>query len=523
MPALPPDRRIKLWREDIRKFVFDNFKVDPDPWQARALLACSRPGVNRVSLQACAGPGKTAVESWVGWWFLATQGEKHEHPKGMATAVTRDNLRANLWTEFAKWQPRSDYLRTAFTWSGTHIRANAHPETWYLEARTWPKTANADQQGATFSGLHAKYVLALIDESGAIPPTVLRAVEQALVVCKFGLALQAGNPISLEGMLHAAATTLRHQWVVIRITGDPDDPDAWVHSPRLAALHRTDLPEGESCTCPACWSRQQIATYTRDNPWVKSYILGQFPPSSINTLLGIEDVEAAMARVLRSSDYDWQQKRIGVDVARFGDDRTVIFARQGPRTLRPGIMRQADTTAIAAKVANGATTWGAELILIDDTGHWGHGVIDQLNAAGYPVVPVVFHDKANHKRYKNRRTEMWLEMAKAVKGALQLPRIDELVAELTTPTYTFLNGQFVLEEKDQIKKRLGRSPDIADALALTYAMPDMPRRQLSRLRSATRARVEEGNPYELPVHRPDSSDIIDVGRAAIAGDDNPWE
>jgi phage terminase large subunit len=518
LPPLSPDRRIKLWRENILKFVYDNFKVTPDPWQERALLEIAKPGVKRISLQACAGPGKTAVESWAGWWFISTQGERFEHPKGMATAITRDNLRANLWTEFAKWQPRSDYLKGQFTWSSTHIRANAHPETWYLEARTWPKTANADEQGATFSGLHSKYVMVLIDESGAIPTTVLRAAEQALVICKYGCILQAGNPISLEGMLHAAATTLRNQWKVHRITGDPDDPDAWVHAPRLQALHD---PANEQCVCPVCWSRNQIATYGRDNPWVKSYILGQFPPSSINTLLGIEDVEAAMARVVRSSDYDWQQKRIGADVARFGDDRTVLFPRQGIHTLRPAIMRQADTTKIAARLANAATKWEAELILIDDTGHWGHGVYDQLNTAGFPVVPVIFHDRANHKRYKNRRTEMWLEMAKGIKGGLQLPRIDELVAELTIPTYTFLGGQFVLEEKDQIKKRLGRSPDIADALALTYAMPDMPRRMLQRLRNTQSVKVDTSNPYDLPSRT--VQDLQDVGRASVAGNENPWD
>jgi hypothetical protein len=96
--------------------------------------------------------------------------------------------------------------------------------------------------GKTLSGLHSKYVLALVDESGAIPLTVLRAAEQALSNCTFGKIVQAGNPISLDGMLYAAASPRRHLWHVIRITADPDDPN---RSPRV------DL----------AWAREQIATY----------------------------------------------------------------------------------------------------------------------------------------------------------------------------------------------------------------------------------------------------------------------
>jgi hypothetical protein len=121
--------------------------------------------------------------------------------------------------------------------------------------------------------------------------------------------------------------------------------------------------------------------------------------------------------------------------------------------------------------------WKAELILIDDTGHWGHGVIDNLLTAGYNPVGVQFHAPANDKRYKNRRAEMWILMAEWIKRGGSLPEIPEMVAELTTPTYTFSNGQFLLEDKDMIKQRLGRSPDLGDALALTFSLPEMPTEQ----------------------------------------------
>ena len=147
---------------------------------------------------------------------------------------------------------------------------------------------------------------------------------------------------------------------------------------------------------------------------------------------------------------------------------------RGSPVSRPAVMRVARTTDIAARVARGITKWHAEPTLLDDTGHWGHGVIDNLLAAGYPVIPVVFDAPALDPRYRNRRAEMWISMAEWVKRGVALPHVPELVAELTTPTYTFSTVNLLLEEKDQVKKRLGRSPDLGDALALTFAMPDMP-------------------------------------------------
>jgi len=458
-------RTLRRWRDNILAFVREELHAEPDAWQRDALEAFASPDPSnrRISLQACVGPGKSAVLAWCGLWFLGTQGERGEHPKGAAVAVTGDNLRDNLWAELAKWMARSPYLSTAFVWTASRIFARDHPETFFLSARAWPRSGNIEEQGKTLSGLHSKYVLALVDESGTIPLTVLRAAEQALSNCTFGKIMQAGNPIATDGMLYAAASQLRHLWRVIVVTGDPDDPK---RAPRV------DLE----------WAKGQIETYGRENAWVSSFILGRFPTSSFNTLLSVEDVEAAMHRHLREDAYSWSQKRLGIDVARFGDDRTVIFPRQGLAAFKPVVMRAARTTDIAARAARAMDKWGGvEMVTVDDTGNWGAGVIDNLLAAGRPAIPIIFSDAALDQRYRNRRAEMWLTMADWVKRGAALPPLPELVAELTQPTYTFSNGKFLLEEKDQLKKRLGRSPDLADALALTFAFPDEPAALAGRL------------------------------------------
>lgn len=483
------------------RFAQDQFGMTPDKWQEQLFIAAVTPDIQRISLQACAGPGKTCGEAIVGWHFLGTrvsvdQTDGFWHPKGLATSITGDNLKDNLWAEFAHWQARSEYLRTQFTWTASRIFQNQHQGTWGISARSWPKSGTADEQGRTFSGLHGKNVLVLIDESGAIPPTILRAAEQALANTDYGLVLQGGNPISHEGMLYAAATQLRHLWHIIEVTGDPDNPDAWVHSPRVA-----NVAPGKQT--PADWAREQIRTYGRDNPWVMAYILGKFPPSSINTLLSLEEVLTAQKRVITPEQYEHMQKRLGVDVARFGDDRSVIFARQGLNARvpnSPAVMRNARTTEIAARVYTAKHKWGSELEFIDDTGHWGHGVIDNLVSAGSHPHAVIFHAKAINPRYNNRRTEMWITMANAVKGGLALPEgLGELVRELTAPTYTFVGeGTLALEPKDLIKERIGVSPDLADALALTFALPDMPGQvltQLQRLRQAQDGTPGDWDPF----------------------------
>ena len=444
------------WKRDPVKFVRDNFGVEPDAWQAEVLrvFPSQNPSEMRQSLQACVGPGKSAVLTWCGWNFMACYAEPGSHPKGAAVAITSANLGDNLWSEFAKWRSRSPFLMNAFEWTKSRISAKAHPETWFISARSWPKTADAEDQGRVLSGLHSHAVLYLIDESGDIPPAVLRAAEQGLSNCKWGKIMQAGNPTSHGGMLYMAATRDRKHWHITCITSDPDDP---MRSPRV------DIN----------WARMQIEKYGRDNPWVMSSVLGQFPPSGLNTLLGPEEVQAAMNRTIQITEYSFAQRRIGVDVARFGTDSTVLFPRQGLASFKPMQLRNARTNDIAARLMKMKKDFGSENEFIDDTGGWGAGVVDAYLQAGESAIPVNFAGKAINPKYYNRRAEMWFEMAEWVKRGGVLPSIPELVMELSTPTYTFKNGKFLMEEKQQIKDRLGWSPDLGDGLALTFALPEM--------------------------------------------------
>jgi len=210
-----------------------------------------------------------------------------------------------------------------------------------------------------------------------------------------------------------------------------------------------------------------------------SYILGHFPSTAINSLLSLEEIETAMERTrVVIEDIQHHEKRLGVDVARGGLDSTVIFPRQGLMAYRYVKMRGATGPEIAARIMRAKSKWGADSEFIDDTGGFGASVIDSLTLGGESPQGIHFAGKSSDPQYFNKRSEMWFEMAKWIKRGGCLPRCDTLKKELLAPTYFFKNGKFALEEKDQIKKRLGFSPDIADALALTFAVVDLPRNNI---------------------------------------------
>lgn len=438
--------RIKRWREDPRVMVREVFGVTPDRWQDDVLEAF--PKNQRLAMKACKGPGKTAVLAWLAWNFLLTR----QQPKVFATAISGDNLSDNLWSEMAKWQQKSKLLQKMFTWTKTMITSREFPETWFMAARSWSKSADASQQANTLAGRHADYIMFILDESGGIPDAVMAAAEAALSSCIEGHIVQAGNPTHLEGPLYRACTLERNLWHITEITADPDDPK---RTPRVSVQ----------------WAKEQIQKYGRDNPWVLVNVFGKFPPSSLNSLIGPDECREATLRIYREEQIDGAGRVLGVDVARFGDDASVIFPRQGLQAFTPLKYRNFDSTQGAGATARKWEDWDADAVFIDDTGGYGAAWIDALHRLGRSPIGVGFASKPNDPRYFNKRAEMYFEAVNWIKAGGAIPDVPELIAALTQTTYTFKGDRLLLEDKDQVKIRLGYSPDDGDAFALTFSQP----------------------------------------------------
>lgn len=444
--------KIAAWRENPVLFVRDVIGIEPDPWQVEVLEATARG--RRICLKASKGPGKSALLSWIGWWFMVTR----LHPKCVAISITADNLRDNLWTELAHWQNKSPLLSSAFKWTAERIFAVDHPETWWISARSFAKTADANEQANALAGVHADNVLFLVDEVGGFPDAVVATAEAGLANAdesegRTAKLVMAGNPTQLSGPLHRACTRERHLWWIKEISGDPDDPN---RAPRVSIQ----------------WAREQIEKYGRDSNWVRVNVFGQFPLGQSNALIGADDANTASRRNLGENEYGFAPKVLGVDVALFGDDRTVLYPRQGRAAFRPRVMREVDNMGVAGQIIEVIRTWGAHAVFVDVTGGTGSGVVSRLQELGYRAIGIQAAGKAAAPHYLNKRIEMWDAMAEWIREGGAIPDDGELVEELTAPTYWFRSdGKKQLEGKDEIKERLGRSPDLADALALTFAMP----------------------------------------------------
>lgn len=457
------------WAEHPARMARELFGIEPDPWQEEAFEAF--PHTKRICLKACAGPGKTFALALLGWNFMLTR----LHPIVGATSVTGPNLKANLWTELARLRARAPLLDALFDQTSTAIFAREHPKTWKIEARTWSADADSTQIGNALRGLHADYVMWLLDETGDYPDAIMPIAETIFSGSpKEAHIVQAGNPLKLAGPLYRACTSARDLWKVIEITADPDDPK---RTSRVSVEH----------------AREQIREYGRDNPWILVTIFGQFPPASFNALIGPDECAAAQKRVYRASDIDSSPKILGVDVAREGDDSSVIASRQGLQMFNFAMYRNIDGVQGAGLTARKWEDWGADAAFVDNTGGFGSSWVDQLRVLGRSPVPVNFSQEAHDKqRYFNKRTEMALDLVSWIKrgGALP-PDCPQFIASLTQTNYAFKGDRMILEPKDAVKKKLGYSPDHFDAAMLTFAEPVTPKQAVRR----PRALQAEYNPF----------------------------
>jgi len=201
--------------------------------------------------------------------------------------------------------------------------------------------------------------------------------------------------------------------------------------------------------------------------------LCDFSAQGDDQLIALADTEDAAKRVYQADHVKLSPVVLGIDPARFGDDRSVVFRRQGRQAFKPIVYRGIDNMELATRVANLIEEHNPDAVFCDAGA--GSGVIDRLRQLSYDVIEIPFGGKAmKPELYINRRTEMWWLVKQWIEEGGAIPNDIALKQELATPIYWYDNvGRRVLESKDQIKKRLqgAGSPDLADALALTFALP----------------------------------------------------
>lgn len=316
----------------------------------------------------------------------------------------------------------------------------------------------------------------VVDEVAQIKPVVWEEILRPALSDRAGWAWFIGTPkgVNLFSELFFAAEG-REGWA--RALYTVDDTDALLPS-EVAAI-RSEMSE---------------------NAYAREYLC-DFSAAGDDQLISLTDVEQAARRVLTDADIEGMPRVLGVDPARFGDDRSVIVSRQGLQVFAPQVFRGVDNMDLAARVAARMVEWQPDAVFIDSGA--GAGVIDRLRQLGHEVIEVNFGGKpVMDVRFANRRAEMWMTLADQVRAGLAIPNDVALKVELATPTYSYdAQQRIIIESKDDIRKRLpgAGSPDIADALALTFAYPVAQRslaaRAAAELGLATRQQGFDYDPY----------------------------
>lgn len=291
----------------------------------------------------------------------------------------------------------------------------------------------------------------VLDEVAQMKPEVWGEIIRPALSDRMGWALFIGTPkgVNLFSELYYKAAELQAE-------GDPDWYAASFPVTATSALPPSDVEN----------MRRELS----DNAW-RQEMLCDFTASSDDTLIGLDDVTEAMSRRASEVDIAGMPVILGVDVARFGSDSSVVFRRQGLQTSPPTVFRNIDNMELADRVAALIMEHRPHAVFID--AGQGQGVIDRLRQLGHRITEVPFGGSAlQDRRFVNRRAEMWYGVREWLKSGGRLVDDECLKAELTAPTYSFdASGRIKLEPKEEIKARLNRSTDLADALALTFAAP----------------------------------------------------
>ena len=449
------------------------FPDGPEDWQREILteigeaLQQGKITVPEAVQQAVAsghGIGKSALVSWIILWAMST----YEDTKGVVTANTETQLKTKTWSELAKWH-RLAINGHWFEYTATAIfpKDKTHEKTWRVDMVPW-----SERNTEAFAGLHnkGKRIILIFDEASAIPDVIWEVAEGALtdsnteiIWCAFG------NPTRNIGRFRECFGKFRHRWNTRQID-----------SRTVKITNKTQIEK---------W----VQDYGEDHDFVRVRVRGVFPQSSFNQLIGEEEIETAMKREYTIGQFDYAPVIVGVDVARQGDDSSVIARRQGKVVFPLRVMRIPDTTLVGHQVIMYNNEHKPDATFVDATGGYGAGVIDTMRSVNADPIEVYFSGKANSNQYFNKRSEMYFELAKWIRSGGALPYDPELKEELAAFTYVFQKDAFRLCDKDDVKALIGRSPDKSDAVALTHAHQVIKKSPLSGMSSGRR---KDYDPYD---------------------------
>ena len=428
---------VLLYADRPAEFVEDLLNVEPQSWQREVLQKIGKDKRSLCSVISGHGCGKSSVASWLMIWFLLTR-----YPvKIVCTAPSASQLYDALFAEVKRWiKELPSPLRNLLEVKSDRIELASSPTEAFISART----SRAESPEA-MAGVHAENVLLIFDEASAIPEQVFVSAYSSMSSHKASVLL-IGNGTRNSGYFYETHTRLRDRW--------------WT---RRVSCYDSDLVSED-------FIEELKIKYGEESNAFRVRVLGEFPLAEDDTLISLHAVEQASKRTVEQPEGTptvW-----GLDVARYGDDASVLCIRKGRHLVSLHSWKKLSLMELSGRVLDLLNTADEppDEILVDSIG-LGAGVLDRLRELDIPARGVnVSESPAMADRYANLRAELWDLTKSWFTEEVQIPNDDSLIADLTAPRYSFnSSGKMIVESKAETKKRLGRSTDFADSLVLTFA------------------------------------------------------
>lgn len=435
----PEQQTLLRLRDDPSLFVRNIIGAEPQEWQQRALNLIR--DNDRVSIVSGHGTGKTTYLAWLCLWWLTTR-----HPVKIAmTANTANQLSDVLMGEIANWTRRMHpAFRDQLEFRADKISLKGSPDS-AVYARVSRK-----EQPESLQGFHSPNMLFIIDEASGVPDIIFE-VGQGSLSTPGAKIVMTGNPTRTSGFFWASHNTQAHRWATMRVSCMDAD---------------TVRPE---------FIEEMREMYGEDSNQFRIRVLGEFGTADDDTIIPAHLVDAAIARDVEP--IAGIQPVWGLDVARFGADRTALAKRRGNTLIEPiKSWQDKDLMQICGIVLQEYDACSYDdrpsEILVDVIG-LGAGVVDRLREMDFCEVRGINVSKsaALNEKYVRQRDELWFRLREWLEARdCSMPADDLLKSELVSPRFSFQsNGKLKVESKDQMKRRGMRSPDLADALVLTFA------------------------------------------------------
>jgi hypothetical protein len=425
------------------------------PWEKQVQILESIRDHKVTAVKSCHAAGKSFVAADASLWFL------YNHPRSIVitTAPTDRQVSGILWKEI-----RTSHQRAKMPLPGACQTQDLKIDTdWWASGFTAPEHA-----GDKFQGFHAPYILVIADESSGVSDDIFDAIDGVLTSNESRL-LMIGNPTNPSGRFFKEFSAGASK-ITISAFDTPNFTRFGITEQDILAGTWEAKVAGRNLPAPYLvtpgWVSDRVKRWGAESPLYKSKVLAQFPLSGTDTLIPLHWIEAAIERDLVPSD----PVQLGVDVARFGSDETVIICRQGPKTRIHKVLPTSNTMETAGVVIQTIRETGAAVAKIDSIGI-GAGVFDRLLEQEQPVVEMQSGSSARDKeRFANARAEWWWALRDRFEsGDIDIPDDELLVTQLSGIKYKVNSrGQILIESKDEMKRRGMASPDRADALMLVF-------------------------------------------------------